>query len=56
MPSGLLVGLSGTGTLNINTGGIVTTSGLFIGNGPSRINFAGGTLRMTATDADTGRA
>ena len=56
IPSGLAVGFSGTGTLNINTGGIVTTSALFIGNDASHINFAGGTLRMTATDADTGSA
>jgi T5SS/PEP-CTERM-associated repeat protein/autotransporter-associated beta strand protein len=47
----LSVGIgSGSGTLNINAGGVVSAAGLEGGNGSSAINFDGGTLRITDTD------
>jgi len=38
----------GNGTLNINTGGLVSATALVNGNGTSKLNFDGGTLRMVA--------
>jgi autotransporter-associated beta strand protein/T5SS/PEP-CTERM-associated repeat protein len=46
----LSVGLSGTGTLTINSGGTVVASALNGGNATSSVNFNGGTLSITATD------
>ena len=50
----LYVGSSGTGTLNINAGGIVNAGQLANGNVASTINFDGGTLRVvdTGTSSD----
>jgi fibronectin-binding autotransporter adhesin len=45
----LYVGRSGTGVLNINTGGLVTAAALAGGNATSSLKFGGGTLRITAT-------
>jgi T5SS/PEP-CTERM-associated repeat protein len=47
----LRVGVSGTGTLNINTGGLVIATALNGGNATSSVKFNGGTLRITATDS-----
>ena len=49
--NGLTVGSSGTGTLNINSGGVVSTFGLSGGNGLSSVNINGGTLRITGTSS-----
>jgi autotransporter-associated beta strand protein/T5SS/PEP-CTERM-associated repeat protein len=46
----LSVGLSGTGTLTINSGGTVVASSLNGGNVTSSVNFNGGTLSITASD------
>ncbi len=50
----LYVGVLGTGKLNINTGGTVSTAALYVGNVSSRVIFAGGTLSITATGTITG--
>ena len=46
----LYVGMSGTGTLNINTGALVSAAGLSRGNATSSVNFDGGTLRITSNN------
>lgn len=46
----LTVGDQSTGTLNINSGGTVSTAALAGGFGSSAINLNGGTLRITGTD------
>lgn len=48
--SSLTVGLNGTGTLNINTGGLVSALALDGGNATSSVKINGGTLRITGTD------
>jgi autotransporter-associated beta strand protein/T5SS/PEP-CTERM-associated repeat protein len=46
----LIVGTAGRATLNINSGGTVTTGGLGGGNSSSRVRLNGGILRITGTD------
>ncbi len=45
--------LSSTGTLNINSGGLVSASSLVTGSGSPNLNFGGGALRIIATGSAT---
>ncbi len=47
------VGIAGTGTLNINTGGHVTATVLAGGNSTSSVNFNGGTISITKTSSSS---
>jgi T5SS/PEP-CTERM-associated repeat protein/autotransporter-associated beta strand protein len=51
--AGLDVGFAGTGTLNIENGGLVSTAALSGGNATSGLTFDGGTLQITTTSSSS---